>query len=247
MTVFTLVSCVPRKKIAYFQNIEVINGSDSSTFQPKLQSDDLLIIIVSSPDTKSAIPFNLPTIGVLNANRPDSAIGQNSFQTYLIDNQGNIQFPVLGTIKIGGLTRAEAIAMLKQKLSQYLSDPIINIRIINYKVSVLGEVRSPGSFNIQTERITLPEAISLAGDMTMYGRRDNVLVIREVNGQKTHTFIDMTKADFINSPYYYLSQNDMVVVEPNKTRMNSSAVGPNITVGISAISLIITIIAFATR
>jgi polysaccharide export outer membrane protein len=172
---------------------------------------------------------------------------QAQYQTYLVDSKGEISFPVIGSIKMGGLTRTEAVEKLKSELEKYVKNPIVNLRIVNYKVSVFGEVLRPGTYNIRTERVTLPEVISMAGDMTIYGSRNNVLVIREENGQKTHSFIDMTQADFINSPYYYLTQNDQVYIEPNKTRINSAAVGPNIAVGISALSLIITIIALVTN
>src|SRR5690606_36224061 len=118
------------------------------------------------------------------------------------------------------------------ELLTYIKDPVINLRIVNYKISVSGQVVRPGTFNIQTERITLPEAITMAGDMTIYGNRSRVLIIRENEGKKTYNFVDMTKADFINSPFYYLTQNDLVYIEPNKTKINSSAVGPNISVAI---------------
>lgn len=242
------VSCVSRKKIAYFQNIGEVGTLDTK-YEPRLQPDDLLLILVSAPDPEAAIPFNLPAAGVIGiGNMPLDAVNtQPRYQTYLIDNLGDIQFPVIGALKLGGLTRAEAIEKLNTELKKYINNPIVNMRIMNYKISVMGEVARQGSFNVTTERITLPEALSMAGDMTIYGNRSRVLIIREIDGIKTHNFVDMTKADFINSPFYYLSQNDLVYVEPNKTKINSSAIGPNITVGISAISLLITIIALVTR
>lgn len=243
---FLFGSCVSRQKIAYFQNISSGAASDSNKYESVIQPDDLLMIIVSSPEPEAAIPFNLSTVAVLG-NTPDVASGPVRFQNYLVDRNGYIQFPVLGSVKLGGLSREKALEKLVTEIKVYIKEPIVNLRIINFKISVIGEVNRPGSFNVATERVTLPEAISMAGDMTIYGKRDNVLVIRETNGVKNHVFVDMTKSDFINSPFYYLTQNDLVVVEPNKTRINSSAVGPNITVGISALSLLLTIIALATR
>lgn len=242
------VSCVSRKKIAYFQNIEEVDVLEIR-YEPKLQPDDLLLILVSAPDTEAALPFNLPAAAVIGlGNMPlDATNAQPRYQTYLVDNMGNVQFPVIGAFKLGGLTRAEAIEKLKRELEKYINNPIVNMRIMNYKISVMGEVARQGSYNITTERVTLPEALSMAGDMTIYGNRNKVLIIREIDGVKTHNFVDMTKADFINSPFYYLSQNDLVYVEPNKTKINSSAIGPNVTVGISAISLLITIVALVTR
>lgn len=243
-TAVLLSSCASKQKIIYFQNIASASAESENRYIPRLQQDDLLTIIVSAPNPEAAIPFNLSTISVT---RGVNASAQNTLQTYLIDNTGNIEFPVIGTIKLGGLTRAEAIEKLTKELEKYIKDPIINMRIVNYKISVLGEVVRPGTFEITSERITLPQAISMAGDMTIYGMRNNILIIRETDGKKTHNFVDMTKADFISSPYYYLSQNDVVYIEPNKTRVNSSVIGPNLTVGISAISLLITIISISTR
>ena len=145
------------------------------------------------------------------------------------------------------MTRIEAIQKVKSLLTNHIKDPLVNIRILNFKVSVLGEVNKPGVHTIQSERITLLEALSLSGDMTIYGKRNSILIIREIEGEKVIKKVDITKRDFINSPYYYLSQNDVIYVEPNKTKVNASVVGPNITVGISALSLIITIIALTLR
>lgn len=137
--------------------------------------------------------------------------------------------------------------MLESKIAAYVTDPIVNVRIRNYKVSVLGEVTRPGSFTIPDERITLLEALAQAGDMTIYGRRDNVLVIRETDGVKTHTYIDITKGDFINTPFYYLQQNDVVYVEPNKAQVSSANYNRNIPVFISMGSILITLISVLTR
>ena len=153
-----------------------------------------------------------------------------------------IDFPVLGKLKVGGLTRSEVLQLFKDKISKYIKNPIINLRIMNFKVSVQGEVTLPGTYNVASERITLIEAISMAKDLTIYGKRDNILVIREVNGVKSFNRVDITKADFINSPFYYLAQNDVVYVEPNKTKINGAAVGANTGVLISITSLLITVI-----
>jgi polysaccharide export outer membrane protein len=137
--------------------------------------------------------------------------------------------------------------LFKTKLKAYFTEPSVNLRILNYKITVQGEVARPGTFTSATERITLPEALSMAGDLTIFAKRDNILIIREIDGKKESHFVDITKADFINSPFYYLSQNDLIYVEPNKTRMNSSAVGPNISIILSSVSLLITIVALLIR
>jgi len=225
-----------------------MNDENIVKYEPKLKPDDLLMIIVSAPDPEAAVPFNLPSVGISGTNGGvDMVNPQLRYQTYLINNDGDIQFPVIGNLKLGGLTRSEALTKLNTELKKYINNPVVNMRILNYKVSVFGEVARPGTFEIATERITLPEALSRAGDMSIYGNRHNILVIREVDGKKTYNFVDITKADFINSPFYYLSQNDLVYVEPNKTKINSSVVGPNTSVIISSVSLLITLIALLAR
>ncbi|WP_300565246.1 polysaccharide biosynthesis/export family protein [Flavobacterium sp.] len=225
LSLFVIVlstSCRQKKDIAYYQNInEVANQETANNFESKIQPDDLLMIVVSAPDPEAAAPFNLETISVPTALGQTSQ-AQRQQQLYLVDSNGMIQFPVLGEIKTGGQTKAEVIALLKSKLKKYINDAIINMRIVNFKVTVQGEVARPGSFTIASERVTLPEALSLAGDLTIYGKRDNIILVREVNNKKTFTRIDITKADFINSPYYYLSQNDLLYIEPNNAKSKTA-------------------------
>lgn len=245
-----LASCASKNKIVYFRDIEQSGGGNNSTsYEPKLKPDDLLLIIVSppSPDLADlAAPFNLPAVGVLSVGDQASA-GGTRFQSYLIDKEGYIDFPVIGRIKMAGMLKNEAKEMLKEKIEKYLKDPIINMRINNFKVSVMGEVVRPGPILLQTERITVLEAISQAGDLTIYGNRKNILLIRDIDGVKTFTRIDITQSDFLNSEHYYLQQNDMLYIEPNQTKVNSSVIGPNLTVAISAVSLLITIVTLSTR
>lgn len=241
-------SCVSSKKIVYFQDISQSQNSPVS-YETRLKADDLLLIIVSAPDPLAAQPFNLPLAAVMNSSvgSVDMANVQARYQSYLVDKEGNIQFPVLGKLKLGGLTRIEALSKLNTELKKYINEPTVNLRILNYKISVIGEVIRSGEFSIVSERITLLEALSMAGDLTIYGNRNRVWVIREVDGVKTHNLIDLTSSDFLSSPYYYLTQNDVVYVEPNKTKINSSMIGPNTTVIISALSLLLTTIALITR
>lgn len=248
VTVSILSSCASREKIVYLQNISETNNEQIIKYEARLQPDDLLLILVSAPDPEAAIPFNLSAVGVLGSNgNLDAANTQQRYQTYLINNDGYIQFPVIGDLKLGGLTRSEALLKLNTELKKYINNPIVNMRILNYKISVAGEVARPGTYEIVSERITLLEAISKAGDLTIYGNRNNILIVREVDGKKTHNFVDITKADFINSPFYYLTQNDAVYIQPNKTRINSSVIGPNTSVIISSVSLVITLIALLVR
>lgn len=243
--ILLVFSCKPREELVYYQNIDGLTTPEkSSTYEIKIQPDDLLLIIVSAEDPESAIPFNLNTVSVPTTGGVTSVYvrGQESMQSYLVDISGTIDFPVLGKLKVGGLSRTELMQLLKSQISKYIKNPIINVRLMNFKVSVQGEVTLPGNYSINSDRVTLIEALSMAKDLTIYGKRDNILIIRDVNGVKSYNRIDITKADFINSPFYYLAQNDVVYVEPNKTRINGAAVGANTGVLISITSLLITVI-----
>jgi polysaccharide export outer membrane protein len=231
-------SCGSRKDIIYLQDVEndaTINQALS--YEPVIKCDDMLSVIVAADQPDLTIPFNLPQI----QGNYQVSDNQEGIKTYLVDAAGYIDFPVIGKVKLAGLTRTQAKNELEVKIKEYIKEPSVNLRILNYKISVLGEVNKPNTYKIASERVTLLEAISMAGDMTIYGKRSNVLVIREVDGKKTFNRVDLTNKDFISSPFYYLNQNDVVMVEPNKTKINSSVIGPNVTVTISAISLLTTI------
>ena len=244
LLVLFVFSCKPREELVYYQNIDGLASSDKrNSYEIKIQPDDMLMIIVSAEDPESALPFNLTAASIPTPSGPNTFLrGQESLQNYLVDAAGSIDFPVLGKLQVGGTSRSELMQLLESKISKYIKSPIINIRLMNFKVSVQGEVTNPGTFAINSDRVTLIEAISMAKDLTIYGKRDNILVIREVNGVKSYNRVDLTKADFINSPYYYLAQNDVVYVEPNKVRINGAAVGSNTGVIISVTSLVITLI-----
>ncbi|MDO5637925.1 MAG: polysaccharide biosynthesis/export family protein [Myroides sp.] len=239
-TIF-IASCASRENIAYYQNVDQTEFLNK-TFVTKIQPDDLLMIIVSAQNPMAVQQFNLTTNLSVNPSN-QAAGGQVQQQLYLVDQNGYIDFPVLGKILVANKTKEQVVGDLIAKISREVKNPIVNLRIMNYKVSVQGEVKMPGTHKINSERITLPEALSLSGDLTTYGRRDNIVVIREENGEVKSHRVDITKADFINSDFYYLKQNDMVYVEPNKVAVNSSAVGPNISIYLSAISLLLTTVA----
>lgn len=234
---FLISSCSQQKKITYYQNIDQISEFNGSNFEPTIQPDDLLMIIVSAPDQEAAAPFNLTTENIPTV-IGQANIAQRQQQLYLVDKNGVIDFPVLGSLNVGGVTKTEVVKLLKDKLLQYVKNPIVNMRIMNYKITVYGEVVKPGSYPISSERITITEALSMAGDLTIYGKRNNIIVVREINGKKTVGRVDITKADFINSPFYYLSQNDLVYVEPNKAKSSSSTFNQNTSVWIAIASLV---------
>lgn len=239
-----LVSCASRKDVAYLQNADSGKKTEELlSYEPRLQKDDLLSIIISADQPEATYPFNMPQIqGNYQINE-----NQDGIKTYLIDAYGDIQFPVIGKIHLGGLTRTEAVRKIESEVKQYITSATVNLRILNYKVSVIGEVNRPGSVRITSERLTLLEALSQSGDLTIYGKRNNVLIIRESDGKRSFNRVDMTKADFIDSPYYYLSQNDVVVVEPNKTKVNSSVIGPDVAAVISALSVLVSLTILLTR
>ena len=243
LVVLLTTSCASRKELVYLQGGS--NTKELVSYEPVLQPDDVVMIVVSSENPEVAAPYNLKAITVQGDT--ENGIGTQRMQTYILDKEGKIEFPLLGTISLSGLTKTQAVAKLKELLKDHVNDAIINFRILNFKITVLGEVQKPGTYPVSSERITLLEAIGMSGDLTIYGNRTNVLLIREKNGTKTMERIDLTKSDFLNSSAYYLSQNDVVYIEPNKTRINSSAIGPNLTVGISALSLIVTIIALTLK
>ena len=229
-----LTSCKSNKNVVYFQNaknLETIVNID--TFEPKFKIGDIVSIHVSTFDMEAASPFNLTT-GIENS---ENSTGLD----YLIGKDGNIDFPVLGKVKLEGLTNEEAKQLLIVKLKDYLKDPIVNIRIRNFRITILGAVNRPGTYTVQGERITILEAMGLAGDLNIKGKRENILVIRDFNGTKTYTRIDITNKNFTDSPVYYLTQNDVIYIEPNKSAIVASNLDARIPIIISIVSTLITI------
>ena len=231
---FLFFSCASRKDYVYVQNIDAASTYAATDYEMKLKPDDLLKINVTAENPEVAVPFNLSQL-------PTGAITYAEGQNYLIDHLGFINFPIIGKIKLAGLTTSDANKQLVKVISEYIKNPTIDVRILNFKISVLGEVTKPGSYYVQGERISVFEGLSLAGDLGVYGKRKNVLIIHEEDGKKTYNRVDITKADFLNSPQYYLSQNDIIFVEANKTKINSSVVGPNTSVILSVVSILITL------
>lgn len=239
-----LSSCASKKDIVLFQDAQS-QSIPLQSYTATLQANDLLIINVSALDMESAQPFNLPV--VTYSAIPGAATGQVKQQDYLIGLDGTITFPVLGVIAMAGKTKLEATRILEEKLKVYVKKPMVTIRIVNYKVSVLGEVKKPGVYTIANERVTVLEAIGLAGGLNIHGERKNILLMREKAGENHFTRMDITGTDFMNSNGYYLQQNDVLYVSPNKAKVNASAAGPSTSVWISVSSLIITIIALIVR
>ena len=251
-TFFTIIlgiilvsSCATKQDVDYFQGMDASNNLVGlESYSPTFHIDDRLIIIVNALDPEAARPFNLTNVATSDGNGVGvAATGRETLQTYIVDPEGNVDFPVLGKIKLAGLNRQQANNHLEELLKDYIKDPIVNIRTVNYKITVLGEVNSPGTYTTTNERITILEALSLAGDLTIYGQRENILVIQDYDGKKTYTRVNLKTADLFTSPVYYLSQNDIVYVEPNKTQAKQSSIGASTGVILSSIGLIISMTA----
>ena len=242
MAVF-FTACTSTKKIIYLQDVVPLKQQEiEQKYEVIIHGDDLLAIMVNSRDPELALPFNMPMVSYqLGSNTG----GQQRVLGYLVDTNGNIDFPILGEIHVEGLTRMQLTELIKNKLIEgdLIKVPIVTVQFLNFKISVMGEVGRPGSFTISGDRITLLEALSMAGDLTIYGRRDRVGVIRENNGKRTILFHDLRSADIFNSPCYYLQQNDIVYVEPNKAKSGQSSINQNNSIGVwvSVISLLTTI------
>lgn len=241
----TLTSCVSKKEIVYFQNENANQSLANNKFKAVFKPNDLLQITVSAIDIEAVKPFNLPA--VTYATTTNNVVGTPQQQAYLVDSDGFIEFPLLGKIKLGGLTRQEAIKLLQNKLSpDYVKNPTINIRISNFSVTVLGDVKTPGRFIIPNERVSVIEAIGLAGDLNISGVR-NIQVKREENNKIVTYDLDLKSNSIFTSPAYYLQQNDIVYVIPNKARSQSASYNQNATLFISITTALISVITLIIR
>lgn len=245
-TLFVLLSsCGSTKNVAYFQNSKNVDLSTSQMlYDARIMPKDQLTITVSATNDMAAVPFNMtvPTPYTVNQR---STYSQAMLQTYLVDNDGNISFPIVGVVHVGGLTKSEAENLIREKILPYMSEsenPIVTVRMTGYQISVLGEVARPGTFTVSREKITVLEALAQAGDLTIYGVRNNVQLIREdATGKKSIYFLDLNDANLINSPYYYMQQNDVLYVTPNKVKAQNSSVGSMTTLWFSATSILISL------
>lgn len=238
-------ACTSTKDIVYLQDVVPLKQQEiEQKYEAIIHSDDLLAIMVNSRDQELAMPFNMPMV-TYQLGSTGGTNGQQRVLGYLVDTNGYIDFPILGTIQVEGLTRKKLTSLIKEKLikEDLIKDPIVTVQFLNFKISVMGEVGHPGSFTISGDRITLLEALSMAGDLTIYGNRDRIAVIREKNGLRTVLFHDLRSADVFNSPCYYLQQNDIVYVEPNKAKAGQSRINQNNSIGVwvSVISLLTTV------
>ena len=216
-------SCAKQQDYVYFQR----QANDSTLRQqakpvaPVLRPGDIVSITVTAIDPDVVKPFNMGG-GLATVGGNGASAGAGGMHGYLIDDKGQVEFPVLGGVNLDGLTRVQAANLLREKIKTYVNNPIVDLKILNHKISILGEVRSPGVFPITNEQMTLTEAIAMSGDLLISGVRKNVLVIREVNGVKTETRVDLTSRNMFESPVYYLQNNDIIYIQPTKARIASS-------------------------
>ena len=240
-----MASCTSYKNVPYLQNAEEIMAAQAELplYDAKIMPKDLLTVTVNTSDPEASAPFNLTMQTAVNIAYSSSLTSQASLQQYLVNNEGCIDFPVLGTLKVGGLTKNEAEDMIREKLKPYLKEtPIVTVRMSNYKISVLGEVARPGTFTVSNEKVNVLEALAMAGDMTIWGLRNNVKLVREKeNGAKEIVLLDLNQADIIHSPYYYLQQNDILYVSPNKTKAKNSDIGQSTSLWVSATSILVSL------
>ncbi len=226
--VILLSSCRTPKDISYFQGIDNLTEEQkkamNQTYNPRICIDDILIINVTSPDRETAAPYNPPPYGYYKPGEAEigiSAETQNLY-TYLVDEQGYINFPVLGRVEIAGLTINEANRMMEDMLRSSLPKVLVNIQIANYKVGIFGEVARSNTYTIKSTRVSILDLIALAGNLNINADRKNILLIRDNNGSKELVHMDLTDPAIFASPYYYLQQNDMVYVEPNKAQKRNA-------------------------
>ena len=245
LAVICLASWQSYKKVPYLQDAEVINQAQQleTLYDAKIMPKDLLTIVVSCTNPELAVPFNLTVATPMSLADKTQIATQPVLQPYLVDNEGRINFPVLGTLKVGGLTKSEAEQVIVRNLKPYMKEtPIVTVRMANYKISVLGEVARPGTFTITNEKVNLLEALAMAGDMTVYGVRDNVKLIRETaTGKQEIITLDLNKTETILSPYYWLQQNDVVYVTPNKAKARNSDIGNSTSLWFSATSILVSL------
>lgn len=241
-----MAGCTSYKKVPYLQNPEVVNsyGKELPLYDAKIMPKDLLSITINTTDPQAAAPFNLTVQTPMNAALTNiNTTTQPTLQQYLVNNTGEIDFPVIGRLQVGGMTKNQAEDLIREKLKPYLKEiPIVTVRMANYKISVLGEVTRPGTFTVSNEKVNVLEALAMAGDMTVYGIRDDVRLVREdAVGKREVISLNLNDADVILSPYYYLQQNDILYVTPNKTKARNSDIGNSTTLWFTATSVLVSI------
>ena len=247
LVIIAMTSCVSTKKVVYFENKDQIDLALSKTlYDAKIMPKDILQIQVFTMTPEASEPFNL--MKLTGSSTTTSTSGQGTIYDYLVDNDGNVEYPVLGTLHLGGLNKTEAEQLIKSKIQPYLAETenvVVHVRMMNYKYAVLGGVSSPGVFTTQNEKVSILEAIAQAGDLTTFAYRDRIFLIREnADGQKEFHQLDINDAGIITSPYYYLQQNDVIYVEQKKIQARNAFISANTSVWFSLASSLMSIATF---
>jgi len=247
---FLVSSCGSTNNVVYLSNLDTslkyVQIQKAVFKQPIIETDDILNVTIQTQDVTDPSAFNQTSLGAASASA--SATGGSepgaAISGFLVDEDGNVEIPIIGTIKVSGLTTNQAKNLIKTRASKYYKDPTVQVRFANYKITVLGEVVKPASYVMPNEKVTIFDAISLAGDLTITGKRNNVMLMRDNGDKKDIVRLDLTSTDIIASPYYYLRQNDVIYVEPSKAKVGASNAPRTqlITVGIAVATLLITII-----
>ena len=227
MVLTIISSCVSTKDVPYMKNADIVDLTPSrGLYDAKIMPKDLLTITVSTLNADASAPFNGGSTSIVAQGNSNTA----STQGYLVDNNGDIEFPLVGKIHVAGLTKTLCQEAIRERIAPYLAKterPLVTVRMSSYRITVLGEVKGPGVIPVTTEKISVLEAIASAGDLSIYGRRDNVMLIREdSNGQKSIHRLNLNDANIINSPYFYLQQNDVLYIQPNKVQASNAGLGP---------------------
>lgn len=240
---FALASCSSGKSsLTYFEDLKSIDSGvlNVTANSLKIMPDDELFITVNSLEPTATIHYNLPLV---NPGQRESLGGAMSatpqIQTYIVDRNGNIDFPVLGKLYVEGLTTMELTEELVKRISEDVNDPQVRVELLSFNVNVLGEVKAPGRYNTRQQRLSVLDALSLAGDLTEYGERSNVMLIREENGKISHHQLNLNDSGLLSSPYFYLQQNDVIYVEPNKIKKDNSKYNQNNAFKLSLTSTIV--------
>lgn len=240
LLVVLLASCASKENILYLQDVDKNLTKETLVYEPLIQNDDLLTISVTSVDLTSVAIYNQNLFVDRDGNMMVNP--RQELPGYLVDGNGEILFLQLGKLKVTGKTRIEVMQMITEKLEKYVVDPVVDVRIANFKVTVIGEVVRPGTFNITGNRVSLTQALGLAGDLTIFGDRKNVLLLRDENGVQITKTLDLTNTSFINSDSYFLQQNDIIIVSPNNTRVQGSKFNQNAPLFVSIASLLLTVV-----
>ena len=244
LSVLFLASCSSYKKVPYLQNSKEWGELEQAmvVYEPRIQPHDLLNIVVTNPDNPTAsLAYNL--VSPSDASKIQTLQSQPTLQNYIVDINGDVVIPNVGKVKLGGMTISEAEQFVLTKVqSSFSSTPVVIVRFVDFKISVLGEVTAPGTFTIKNGKVTILEALALARDLTIYGQRDNVKVVREDDmGRKEIIEVNLNDASLLASPCYYLQQNDVVYVTPNKSKAKNSDIGSSTSLWFSGTSILISL------